>query len=83
MAIENTTFKLYQIIISKIISNFSIFLEWFIKFFHQLEAVFRYRDPQLQMPENYSYLLNLGRNICLKILMFRPTFSKNDLVPCP
>ena len=83
VAIENTTFGPYLIIISKIISNCSIFIEWFIKMFHPLEAVFRYRDPQLQMPENYSYLLNLGWNICLQILIFRPTFSKNELVPGP
>ena len=27
---------------------------------HPLEAVFRYLDPQLQVGENYPYLLNLG-----------------------
>ena len=32
--------------------------------FHPLEAVSRYRDPQLQVGENYSYLFNLSTNIC-------------------
>ena len=27
--------------------------------FHPLEVVSRYRDPQLQVAENYSYLFNL------------------------
>ena len=27
--------------------------------FQPLEVVFRYRDPQLQVGENYSYLFNL------------------------
>ena len=31
--------------------------------FQQLEAVSRYRDPQLQVVENYSYLFDLGQNI--------------------
>ena len=31
--------------------------------FHLLEVVSRYRDPQLQVGENYSYLFNLKRNI--------------------
>ena len=34
--------------------------------FHLLEAVSRYRDPQLQVGENYSYVLNLRPNICKK-----------------
>ena len=33
-------------------------------FFHSLKVVSRYRDPQLQMGENYSYLFNLIPNIC-------------------
>ena len=33
-------------------------------YFHLLEVVSRYRDPQLQVDENYSYLLNLIQNIC-------------------
>ena len=32
--------------------------------FHPLEVVSRYRDPQLQVAENYSYLFNLSSNIC-------------------
>ena len=27
--------------------------------FHPLEVVSRYRDPQLQVSENYAYLFNL------------------------
>ena len=32
--------------------------------FHPLDVVSRYRDPQLQVGENYSHLLNLGPAIC-------------------
>ena len=32
--------------------------------FHPLEVVSRYRDPQLQVNENYSYLFNLSTNVC-------------------
>ena len=32
--------------------------------FHPLEVLSGYRDPQLQVAENYSYLFNLSRNIC-------------------
>ena len=31
--------------------------------FHPLEVVSRYRDPQLQVGDNYSYLFNLRPNI--------------------
>ena len=31
--------------------------------FRPLEVVSRYRDPQLQVVENYSYLFNLSMNI--------------------
>ena len=31
--------------------------------FHPLEVVSRYRDPQLQVAENYSYLFNLRTNV--------------------
>ena len=31
--------------------------------FQPLEVVSRYRDPQPQVVENYSYLFNLRRNI--------------------
>ena len=30
-------------------------------YFHPLEVVFRYRDLQLQVAENYSYLFNLSK----------------------
>ena len=32
--------------------------------FHSLEVVSRYRDPQLQAAENYSYMFNMIPNIC-------------------
>ena len=32
-------------------------------YFQPLEVVFRYRDPQLQVAENYSYLFNLSKKI--------------------
>ena len=32
--------------------------------FQSLEVVSRYCDPQLQVAENYWYLLNLSTNIC-------------------
>ena len=32
-------------------------------YFHQLVVVCRYRDPQLQAGENYTYLFNLRQNI--------------------
>ena len=31
--------------------------------YHPLEVVSRYRDPQLEVGENYSYLFNLRVNI--------------------
>ena len=31
--------------------------------FHALEVVSRYREPQLQVRENYSYLFNVRPNI--------------------
>ena len=31
--------------------------------FHPLEVVSRYRDPQLQVAQNYFYLFNLSTNI--------------------
>ena len=33
-------------------------------FFQPLEVVSRYRDPQPQVAENYSYLFDLNTNIC-------------------
>ena len=32
--------------------------------FHPFEVVSRYRDPQLQVGEKYSYLFNFRANIC-------------------
>ena len=32
--------------------------------FQPLEVVSRYRDPQLRVAENLSYLFNLGTDIC-------------------
>ena len=32
--------------------------------FQPLEVASRYRDPQLQVAENYSYLFDLYTNIC-------------------
>ena len=32
--------------------------------FQPLEVVSRYRDPQPQVVENYSYLFNVSTNIC-------------------
>ena len=32
--------------------------------FHPLEVASRYRDPQLQVAEKYSYLFNFRPNIC-------------------
>ena len=34
-----------------------------LKNFHLFEVVSRYRDPQLQAGENYSYVFNLRSNI--------------------
>ena len=32
--------------------------------FYPLEVVSRYRDPQLQVGKNYSYMFALGPDIC-------------------
>ena len=43
--------------------------------FYPLEVVSRYRDPQLQVGENYSqYLFNLWPNSLTQILMFKHPF---------
>ena len=34
---------------------------------HTLEVVSLYRDTQLQVGENYSYLFNLRLNICISV----------------
>ena len=49
--------------------------------FHPLEVVSRYRDPQPQVVENYSYLPNLGPNI-YKYLCSNINFTPNisDLI---
>ena len=40
--------------------------------YHLSEVLSRYREPQLQVGENYSYLFNLRTNInILQILMFK------------
>ena len=39
-------------------------LNWINLNSHPLEVVSRYRDTQLQVGENYSYLFNLRPNIC-------------------
>ena len=61
--------------------------------FHQLEAVSRYRDPQLQVGDNYSYLLSLDRALiyqfnCLNAyfipitVVYPPTDEKNNYSRC-
>ena len=42
------------------------FFDKFVSYFHfsQSEVVSRYREPQLQVGENYSYLFDLRPNIC-------------------
>ena len=48
---------------------------------HLFEVVSRYRDPQLQVAENYSYLLNLRPNTCKSwYLNFHFARNKNDLI---
>ena len=42
--------------------------------FHPLEVVSRYRDPQLQVEENYSYLFNLRPKHFQIFNSFRPEF---------
>ena len=49
--------------------------------FQTLEVVSRYRDPQLQVTENYSYLFNLSTNICKSSCLDTHSIPKNsDLV---
>ena len=40
--------------------------------FHLLEVVGRYRDPQLQVGENYSYLFRFRPNVCMIIKHLKP-----------
>ena len=35
------------------------------------EVVSRYRDPHLQVGDNYSYLFNLRQNICKFVCQFK------------
>ena len=44
--------------------------------FHPLEVVRRYRDPQLQAGENYTYSFNLKRNIDKSAKFKRPFHSQ-------
>ena len=39
-------------------------LSYLFLVYHPLEVVSRYRDPQLQVGENCTYLFNLRPNIC-------------------
>ena len=49
--------------------------------FHPLEVVSRYRDPQLQVGENYSYLFNLRPTICKSWYLNTHFFLNNsDLI---
>ena len=41
---------------------------------HSLEVVSRYRDPQLQVAEHYSYLFNFNTNICKSRCLDTRTF---------
>ena len=56
--------SLWPIIIDFRVYNVNPYRSKLIYFnFHPLEVVFRYRDPQLQVSENYSYLFNFSTNI--------------------
>ena len=47
---------------------------------HSLEVVSLYHDPQLQVDENYSYLLNLWPNICKSWCLNTHFIPKNVLL---
>ena len=51
-------------------------------YFHPLEVVPRYREPQLHVDENYSYLLNLRRNICTVLCLNTHFFPNNCDLKC-
>ena len=53
------------------------FLTLFLMNFQPLEVVSRYRDPQLQVAENYLYLFNLTPNIC-KLWCLNTLFNPNN-----
>ena len=44
--------------------KYTTILLWIFLNFHPLEVVSRYRDTQLQVTKNYSFLFNLSTNIC-------------------
>ena len=46
--------------------------------FHPLEVVSRYRDPQLQVGVNDSYLLKLKPNICKSWCLIKHNFNKYE-----
>ena len=46
--------------------------------FHQIEVVSRYRDPQLQVGENYSYLFNLRQKTSKKLMFLNSHFIPTD-----
>ena len=49
--------------------------------FYPREVVSRYRDPQLQVAENYTYMFNLSTNICKSWCLDKYFISNNsDLV---
>ena len=49
--------------------------------FHPLEVLSRYRDPQLKVAENYSYLFNSGTNIWKSLCLDTHSIPNNsDLV---
>ena len=49
--------------------------------FHELERVSRYRDPQIQVDENYSYLFNLRATTCKSWFLNTHLFPNNcDLI---
>ena len=48
---------------AKLVSTLALISVIYLNFY-PLEIVSRYRDPQLQVIENYSYVFNLSTNIC-------------------
>ena len=51
--------------------------------FHPLEVVSRYRDPQLQVAENYAYLCNLrplNIETFTNFAVYRPIPQNSDLI---
>ena len=55
--------------------------KWIYLYFQPLEVVSRYRDPQLQVAENYFYFLNCSKNMCKSWCLDTHLISNNsDLV---